>query len=926
MQSLATSLRGVLSQPQAAATAAAAAAVTTTNSVNQANISTRAGAQQQGHVSGQGGIIGAAFLHDPMLAMLTASGNQSSSTPSKRLAAARTQVAVALVAPQQSVNVGSIARVMAALGHSDLYISPTGDGGVDSLVPGDILVEFSTAYGTNEAHDGSIVGSTRADPAADEKGQEDSTSSQQSLGQTQSQSEQAKPKYVAANITIAPNLSPFANLSPRQLLRIKPGSKPQTWMNLPEGRIIRFIDRPESESIDALYAELKGQTSSLSSVGFPSTASCILSFIPDTYRDRLSFMLVDKLGVHIAATSPHGLAWSPHNELIVSVPMSILIDELGLEIDYFTEQGVYTQITSDLARKKALDAPRDLLQACSSVNSQGELCVDYVFRVVRAFLPVYQGPPQAQFHNNLYEKRLKRRWVAYRPGCDLLNPDVPGGIQAAAQSEDVKQSLDGEQSEGACHSKAERIDPELDPEIRQLQAAPEEVALKPGDLARLHPLVSITGMSYSTATKLGIPVLDNAKLFYRLEDLMGQFDVVVGTSAFSKSRMIQSNSLRAAVVKPWQLNWHSLGSRKDEGEEEVENDEEFEELIVGDDKKRRRKPRILVVFGRETTGLTNSELDLCDYLITLPGPMPVSLKDVDPAAAVSLAIQKKQAAKKSVDEPAVEENGPTDGPDGKSPKVMGGTTNFSLNLSQAVSQVLYEIARQDAVHAVDGRRTCKRLPTLLAPAQQCNGGLSSTEPNLVAPETKDPEDAVAATSNAYTGGIVATTPQARAALWKTCESWMHEMDPRFLLSNPPDLTKAPLDFERSPIFGQESEQAPDEGQALDVEGVSTEARGTSTAVRARLKPASKGQPAVRMLEHAAQLKTAIRRVAQRADLDGRDLHMLMKLSKWTAKQMRAQHEAIAKLRKRVEELEAENATLNRQLGAAGDLSTTGKQE
>lgn len=46
------------------------------------------------------------------------------SVPSPRFTSSRFKVAIALVEPQQPVNVGAVARTMAAFGHASLFISP----------------------------------------------------------------------------------------------------------------------------------------------------------------------------------------------------------------------------------------------------------------------------------------------------------------------------------------------------------------------------------------------------------------------------------------------------------------------------------------------------------------------------------------------------------------------------------------------------------------------------------------------------------------------------------------------------------------------------------------------------------------------------------------------------------------------------------
>lgn len=60
-------------------------------------------------------------------------------------------ISIALVSPQQPVNVGAVCRLMASFGVNELFISPK-DSGFETLDPGDVIVDFIPTNHTITIH------------------------------------------------------------------------------------------------------------------------------------------------------------------------------------------------------------------------------------------------------------------------------------------------------------------------------------------------------------------------------------------------------------------------------------------------------------------------------------------------------------------------------------------------------------------------------------------------------------------------------------------------------------------------------------------------------------------------------------------------------------------------------------------------------
>lgn len=100
-------------------------------------------------------------------------------------------------------------------------------------------------------------------------------------------------------------------------------------------------------------------------------------------------------------------------------------------------------------------------------------------------------------------------------------------------------------------------------------------------------------------------ILHNASIYSSIE-ILRKFDYVIGTASDSATY----NNISRSPVHP---------------------DECAKKLATSS-----KKTSIAIVFGRETTGLTNKEISLCDYLVTIPTSKKYPSMNLSHAVAVVL--------------------------------------------------------------------------------------------------------------------------------------------------------------------------------------------------------------------------------------------------------------------------------------------------
>jgi tRNA/rRNA methyltransferase len=122
------------------------------------------------------------------------------------------------------------------------------------------------------------------------------------------------------------------------------------------------------------------------------------------------------------------------------------------------------------------------------------------------------------------------------------------------------------------------------------------------DLWIINPKTRIDGDARAYAMR-GLQILESAKTVQTLDEALKDIHVVVGTSSVAASS--SSNVARVAIT-PKQLA------------ERVSS----------------TKGSIALVFGRESSGLTNHELDACDFMVTIPASRDYNVLNVATAASI----------------------------------------------------------------------------------------------------------------------------------------------------------------------------------------------------------------------------------------------------------------------------------------------------
>lgn len=684
------------------------------------------------------------------------------------------RVAVALVAPQQSVNVGAVARIMATFGHTDLYVSPQ-DGGFDAMCPGDIIVDFS-------------------------------------------------PTNKTVTFQIAPLLSPFHGRDAKD-----PSHPPfdhLTEMNyanavgeLPMSSIMRFIDIPEAAPLEVLLSQIESNPRGLLPFLLPLLAQ------DPCGTSSISAYITDRLGARYARTATMVNSFFPHSRLCIEVPRRLLPLEA-----------------------QTIGVPPGTIPS--------EL-VKFGFEVSRIGVPQFQGPPSAMwapYH------------AAYTVAHAMNSRDTSLEVQPT-QHENVQLYIKSEGNQSGQGSQDSQGD-----DNNATSHAPATGSEEPPSLfasARLHPAVAISSTSYFAATKSGAEVLDHAKLYYDLGDLMSKFDVVVGTSAMFKTPPKRLSPFRAPVLKPWEIDWVNL--TKYTSQDEVEPGPEGD--IEG--------PSMLIVLGRESSGLTARELDMCDYLVTIPGP-----------------------------------------------NQLGGT-NFSLNLAQACACVLYEITRAQRLFT----EVIEPMETVEEIQQTQTGSRAETETEISTGVTmNEKEESIekyetngeevkksrsriryeAMLEGKYRGLMsnagVKMTEEGRANVWSISKDFVSQLDPRFTLHegpSPSDIAHDSVNAEPAQYSGTMSDYYTNLSGLKELDqslrDVAAEGR---TAMHPTAMPHYAGLPVPPSgRSHAEDYSAMLRKIVSRSQFTMTEAKAWINLMKWATKQVVVHRQTIAELSEQIRKLQ-----------------------
>lgn len=123
-----------------------------------------------------------------------------------------------------------------------------------------------------------------------------------------------------------------------------------------------------------------------------------------------------------------------------------------------------------------------------------------------------------------------------------------------------------------------------------------------GDLWVVNPKVPINGEARAYAMR-GLDVLNSARIVETLDEALKGVDVVAGTSSVTATST--SNLSRLSITAD-QLAKKISTSRGTVG----------------------------IVFGRESSGLNNREVEACDFMVTIPASRPYNVLNIATAASI----------------------------------------------------------------------------------------------------------------------------------------------------------------------------------------------------------------------------------------------------------------------------------------------------
>lgn len=194
-----------------------------------------------------------------------------------------------------------------------------------------------------------------------------------------------------------------------------------------------------------------------------------------------------------------------------------------------------------------------------------------------------------------------------------------------------------------------------------------------GGHLRAHDFVAVTAESYWMATSAeSRAVLDSHSVFSKLIDLRGEFDFIIGTSGsppqLDKTRKTRSFSHPNAGDIVTTPNLLKELARMAEGHQGS-----------------REHIKVLLVFGREMTGLHQEELASCDRLVIIP-TLPWTSSTTSSSTTFSSTTSSSTTSSPSASSSAFPPVGPF--------LTQALANSPSLNLSHAVAIVLYALNQE----------------------------------------------------------------------------------------------------------------------------------------------------------------------------------------------------------------------------------------
>lgn len=121
-------------------------------------------------------------------------------------------------------------------------------------------------------------------------------------------------------------------------------------------------------------------------------------------------------------------------------------------------------------------------------------------------------------------------------------------------------------------------------------------------------------------------VLDKAKVLKKFDDVLKKFDLIIGTSGV---QCVDYNIPRSPVLPSELLK--TINDSNQSGNKKISG-------------------KIALVFGREDDGLSNSEIEKCDFLVTIPTDKKYPIMNLSHAVSVLLYELSKEKLEKDLRE------------------------------------------------------------------------------------------------------------------------------------------------------------------------------------------------------------------------------------------------------------------------------------
>ena len=443
------------------------------------------------------------------------------------------EVSVALVAPQQSLNVGAVARLMSLFGHTDLYISPN-DGGIDAMRSGYILYDvFDDIPGQKPT-----VCLTMAPLLSPFSGYEPDAQHDELI----------KELSIAFDASVS-SLKSGSNTSPIRAL-VRP------LLDLPP--LVRLMHlRAEKPIVCPPPLATTSDTAHAGNSSLAQTQALVShQFGDEVYTDLQALLLphVPQL-LGFLDTRCFRLTDAPASEAHDGLPSDCVFSTGDVQVSSADRKGtrlygslrdicnIYSHITISLRAHKlwaitqatrAAHDPSFVPQPCPL---PADAFVPMNLTFMRAGRASFKGAMSAEWHPHEATRHLQE-WAEVFAGSSAEQSPFD---EFLAATEHACRGADAASASGNNH-----------PRKSVAKTAPE---FHP---ARLHPGCAISTTAYYMATKRGVHVLQQAKLFNRLEELLPHFDMVVGTSALfkplkSNKKLADTDDASSPVLRPWEL-------------------------------------------------------------------------------------------------------------------------------------------------------------------------------------------------------------------------------------------------------------------------------------------------------------------------------------------------------------------------------------